>query len=180
PRAVDLRAAIAHSAGAARGALVSIGGDIATAGEPPDGGWRILATDDSSTPADGDGEVIEIDNGAVATSSTTVRRWTRGRVHLHHLLDPRTGLPARGPWRTVSVVASTCVAANTASTAAIVAGDAAESWLTSRGMAARLVSLTGNVLRIGGWPQPAELATPAFAAAAPSPIRKAVLPTLPA
>ena len=110
---------------------MSLGGDIATAGRPPDGGWRILIGDDSATSPDGDGEVIAIEHGAVATSSTTVRRWRSAEgVTLHHIVDPRTGLPAVTPWRTVSVVAATAEHANAASTAAIVMGDAA------RGLAA--------------------------------------------
>ena len=44
---------------------------------------------------------------------------------LHHIVDPRTGLPADGPWQTVSVAAATCADANAAATAAIVAGDRA-------------------------------------------------------
>ena len=43
-----------------------------------------------------------------------------GRVELHHIVDPATGAPAVGPWRTISVAAETCVAANAAATAAIV------------------------------------------------------------
>jgi thiamine biosynthesis lipoprotein ApbE len=175
--AADLAAESAIGAGRARGALVSIGGDVATAGESPQGGWRILATEDSATPADGEGEVIEIDEGSVATSSTTVRRWTRGRTHLHHLLDPRTGLPVVGPWRTVSVVARTCVEANTASTAAIVAGTAAEEWLLGRGFAARLVSTTGEIRRVGAWPDPIGVSAP-IEAAEPSSFRKPSFPTL--
>ena len=42
---------------------------------------------------------------------------------VHHILDPRTGLPAAPIWRTVSVAAASCVAANTLSTAAIVWGE---------------------------------------------------------
>ena len=60
------------------GVLVSLGGDIATAGDAPDGGWRILVAEDSEAPADADGETIAIPGGAIATSSTTVRRWHRG------------------------------------------------------------------------------------------------------
>ncbi|HEX7471507.1 MAG TPA: FAD:protein FMN transferase [Candidatus Limnocylindrales bacterium] len=152
--AADLCAAAALTAMGRGGVLVSLGGDIATAGDPPDGGWRVLAADDSSTPADADGEVVAIRGGALATSGTTSRRWTRGGVTLHHLIDPRTGLPAEGPWRTASVVAATCVDANIAATAAIVRGRSAVPWLEGLGMAARLVSSSGQVVRLAGWPTP--------------------------
>ena len=82
------------------------------------------------------------------------RRWTRGGVTLHHLIDPRTGLPAEGPWRTASVVAASCVDANIAATAAIVRGRSAVPWLDGLGLAARLVAVAGQVVRLGGWPEP--------------------------
>ncbi len=138
------------------GVLVSLGGDIATAGQAPEGGWHILVAEDSTTPADAAGEVIAIEGGAIATSTTTVRRWTAADgVTLHHIVDPRTGLPAATPWRTASVAASTCELANGASTAAIVLGEAAVGWLEATGLPARLVGLDGSVARVGGWPDAA-------------------------
>lgn len=154
--AADLavQAALAATAAGA-GVLLGLGGDVATAGRPPAGGWRVLATDDSATPPDADGEVIAIEHGAVATSSTTVRRWTVGEgVTAHHIVDPRTGLPAETPWRTASVVAGTCEEANAASTAAIVLGDAAPGWLAAAGLPARLVATDGRIVRVAGWPEP--------------------------
>ena len=141
-------------AGALGGVLVSLGGDIAVAGVPPKGGWRVLIAEDSATRADAPGEVIALHDGALATSSTTVRRWIRNGQRIHHLVDPRTGRPADGPWRTASVTAATCVEANTAATASIVAGAAAEPWLAGLGLAARLVSNDGAIVRVGAWPVP--------------------------
>ena len=40
--------------------LVSLGGDVATAGRAPDGGWRILMSEDSRADADGPGEDVAI------------------------------------------------------------------------------------------------------------------------
>jgi len=157
--AADLAAGRALDATGRGGVLVSLGGDIAVAGDAPRGGWRILVAEDSEAPPDGPGEVIAFDTGAIATSSTTVRRWQRGDRTYHHLVDPRTGEPVESPWRTASVVAATCVDANTAATAAIVLGDAALGWLGSTGLAARLVSTDGGIVRVGGWPEPAETRT---------------------
>jgi thiamine biosynthesis lipoprotein ApbE len=154
--AADLAADAARRAIGSGGALVSLGGDIATAGDPPAGGWSVLAAEDSTTPPGTPGEVIALHGGAIATSSTTVRRWTRDGVTRHHLIEPSTGLPADGPWRTVTVAASTCVAANTASTAAIVRGTSAIDSLEISGVPARLVSQDGSVHRTQAWPQPPE------------------------
>jgi len=152
--AADLAASAALGASGARGALVSLGGDIAVAGATPGGGWRVLAAENSSESPTAGGEVITLQGGAIATSSTTVRRWTRAGVKLHHLIDPRTGMPARGPWRTATVVADTCVDANTAATAAMVMGGDAPAWLVERGLPARLVATNGTVHRLAGWPAP--------------------------
>jgi FAD:protein FMN transferase len=134
------------------GVLVSLGGDVAVAGAPPEGGWTIGLADNHAGPAE-PGRTIGISSGGVATSSTMVRRWSRGGQIVHHVIDPRTGLPAREVWRTVSVAASTCVGANTASTAALVLGEEAPDWLRSRRLPARLVTPYGDSLLICGWPQ---------------------------
>jgi len=156
--AADLAARAALAAAGAGGVLVSLGGDIATAGTPPSGGWRIHIAEDSCVAPDADGEVICVPAGGVATSSTTVRRWTRGTAVLHHIIDPQTSLPATGPFRTVTVVAATCVDANIASTAAIVRGEAAIDWLLSWRLPARLVENDGTIHYIGRWPDPSGVA----------------------
>jgi thiamine biosynthesis lipoprotein len=150
--AADVAAAAAFEALGGGGVLVSLGGDIAVAGESPSEGWSIQASEDSRAAVDEGEEAISIRSGGVATSSTTVRRWTRGGVVLHHIIDPATGLPCSGPWRTATVVAGTCVDANIASTAAIVMGERAIAWLVANQMPARLVDSTGAVIRVGGWP----------------------------
>lgn len=137
------------------GVLVSLGGDIAVAGQPPAGGWRVRVQDVSGRPEDpppGPAAVVAIQDGGLATSSTAARRWRRGGDVLHHILDPRTGLPAPAVWRTVSVAAQTCVDANTASTAAIIRGQAAPGWLAALGLPARLVDESGSVRTVAGWP----------------------------
>ena len=72
---------------------------------------------------------------------------------MHHIVDPRTGVPAREVWRTVSVHAGTCVDANTASTAAIILGEEALDWLAAQALPARLVRADGAVVRVAGWPE---------------------------
>jgi thiamine biosynthesis lipoprotein len=136
------------------GVLVSLGGDVAVAGEPPRGGWRVRVTDEHAAGSEVDGETITIASGGVATSSITVRSWRRGHEVMHHVIDPATGRPARGCWRTVSVAARSCVDANIASTAAIVFGERASSWLSSSGLPARLVTHDGRAIRVGAWPSP--------------------------
>ncbi len=137
------------------GVLVSLGGDIAVAGPSPADGWRIRVQDITGRPEDppaGPAAVVSIRAGGLATSSTAARRWRRGGDVLHHILDPRTGLPAAPVWRTVSVAALSCVEANTASTAAIIGGREAIGWLTARLLPARLVGSDGSITTVAGWP----------------------------
>jgi thiamine biosynthesis lipoprotein len=152
----DLAAAAALARIGRHGVLVSLGGDIAVAGEAPPEGWLIQASEDSGAPIREGEETISIRSGGIATSSTTVRRWTRGGVALHHIIDPATGLPSDGPWRTATVIAGSCVDANIASTAAIVMGQAAAPWLEKSGLPARLVDRSGAIVRLAGWPKPRE------------------------
>ncbi len=118
------------------GVLVNLGGDIAVAGQAPDGGWRVGVDDGAvsvgadlhtaggsggSSPrigAPGRGEtVVAIDDGGVATSGPAFRSWRRGDQGLHHIVVPANGQPAEIYWAAVSVAAATCVDANIASTA---------------------------------------------------------------
>jgi thiamine biosynthesis lipoprotein len=153
--AADRAAAAARDATDA-GVLVSHGGDIATAGPAPERGWAVRVCDDHRAGADAAGQTVSIFSGGLATSSTTVRRWSDAGGERHHIIDPTRGLPAEVVWRTVSVAAGTCVDANTAATAAIVLGGGATEWLSATGLPARLVAIDGGVQHLGAWPSDEE------------------------
>lgn len=146
------RAAVAGFADGACGVLVSLGGDIATAGPAPPGGWTIRVTDDHRSDPSAPGQTIAIVSGGLATSSTAVRRWRHAGHTMHHLIDPATGAPAHSPWRTVSVAAADCAQANIAATASLLRGHAAPAWLDGLGLPARLQARDGRVTKVGGWP----------------------------
>lgn len=149
--AVD-RAAVDAFAAAGCGVLVSLGGDMAASGEPPEDGWRVRVTDDHRSDVDAPGQWISIRSGGLATSSTTVRRWNTRSGSMHHLVDPASGHPVTSAWRTVSVTAGSCLDANIASTAAIVRGERAVEWLESLGLPSRLVGIDGVARHVAGWP----------------------------
>ncbi|HEY4426738.1 MAG TPA: FAD:protein FMN transferase [Solirubrobacteraceae bacterium] len=146
------RAARAGSQAGACGVLLSLGGDIATSGPAPAGGWRILVTDDHRGGSSAPGQLVSIRSGGLATSSTAVRRWAHTGRSMHHIIDPGTGEPVRGTWRTASVAAESCTDANIASTAALVRAGRAPRWLAGTELPARLVDWDGNVTTIGDWP----------------------------
>jgi thiamine biosynthesis lipoprotein len=143
------RAAALVSDTVGTGALVSLGGDIASAGPAPEGGWQVRVQDRPEDPA---AQVALPAGAAIATSSTVSRTWWRGGRRLHHIVDPRTAQPAQPFWRSVTVAASTCVHANAVSTACIVRGARALGWVERLGLPARFLRYDGQVLATGAWP----------------------------
>jgi thiamine biosynthesis lipoprotein len=146
------RAARAAAAEVLSGVLVSLGGDIATAGCSPPQGWLVRVAEDHRAAVGAPSQTVRISSGGLATSTTTVRRWLHAGRAMHHILDPRDGQPVERTWRTASVAAASCVDANIASTAAIVLGSSAAGWLAARGLPARLVAQDGRVQTVGDWP----------------------------
>ena len=126
--------------------LVELGGDLAIGGSKDD--WQVLVAERAGDP----GQQVTLGAGGLATSTTTIRRWQRGGHEISHILDPATGVPVNGPWRTVSVAAPSATRANTCSTGAIVHGTDAIDWLDAARVAARLVDRDGRVVTTGGWP----------------------------
>lgn len=118
--ATDLIAAELVEAGTA-GALVSLGGDLTARGRPPDDrGWRIRIEDPFVTGSAL--ATVTIDGGGVATSSTRTRSWATTRGRRHHVLDPRSGLPAAGDAIAATAIAPTGWEAEVHATAALVVG----------------------------------------------------------
>jgi thiamine biosynthesis lipoprotein len=145
--------AAAHIAGElGSGVLVSVGGDVAVVGPPPDGGWAVGVAVESSTPADEVDQVVAVRQGGLASSSTSVRNWTAGMRTVHHIVDPRTGDCASPYWTLVSATGASCVEANAITTAAVVWGERALQLLAPFGQAVRLVRHDGRVFSLNGWP----------------------------
>jgi thiamine biosynthesis lipoprotein len=131
--AVDRAATVLREAGATR-ALVNLAGDLAVLGPHPDGSpWRIAVRH----PRKPDAAIaaLPIASGAIATSGDYERYVEVDGVRHCHVLDPRTGRSARG-FRSVTVHASSCLVAGSASTIAMLLGrDAGLAWLESLGVA---------------------------------------------
>ncbi|MDQ1292145.1 MAG: FAD:protein transferase [Actinomycetota bacterium] len=130
--------------------VIDIGGDVAIGtrnGTRTPVPWLLPVEGNGLSP-----ELVRLSRGGLATSCVERNTWYGGGRPLHHLLDPFTGEPVRRIWHTAAVVAPTCVAANTASAAAILLGDRAHAWLAARGLPARLVDRDGRVRYLGNWP----------------------------
>lgn len=104
-----------------RAGLVSIAGDIRAFGLKPDGEpWRIGIRD----PRGGRSDVMAtlgLADEAVSTSGDYERFFIQDGVKYHHLLDPKTGQPARG-CRSVTVLAKEAVLTDGLSTGVFVMG----------------------------------------------------------
>ena len=134
-------------------ALVSAGGDLAVRGLPPDlGSWPVAVGEDGET-------TVPLVRGALATSSRVRRAWRQGDLERHHILDPRTGEPARSGVREATVAAMTCAQAEAAAKAVFVLGPTLAGELVARnGLAARIATEDGRTVTFGRWPQPSEVA----------------------
>jgi thiamine biosynthesis lipoprotein len=140
--AVDAAVATLRRAGIAY-AAVNAGGDLAVHGLPPGmTSWSILI--------EGAGErMATLHRGALATSTVLKRRWRVGLEARHHLLDPRSGLPATSGLVLASVAAATCAQAEVAAKVALLQGPiGGAAFLRDRGLAGLLVAADGNTQRI--------------------------------
>ena len=127
-------------------AAVNAGGDLAVHGLPPGASsWEIGI--DGTIPGQ-----ASLQRGALATSSIERRTWLRAGVPVHHLIDPRTGLPSHSGLLSVSAAAATCREAEVAAKVALLLGPAGgRDFLERHGISGRLVSSVGEVCHVGAW-----------------------------
>jgi thiamine biosynthesis lipoprotein len=104
-------------------ALANLGGDLSAGGAGPRGdGWPVGLA----------GTTVMLQDHGAATSSTRRRRWRE----LHHLIDPRTGLPSQTGLDEVSVVARDGLHAEVvAKTALLLGPDLAPAFCAAKAMA---------------------------------------------
>ncbi len=140
--AADLVVGALIDAGA-RGASVSIGGDVAVRGLAPQSGAWLIGIADPMIPVDTDIEVGQLMMlaGGVATSGTLRRRWHGAAGEsVHHLLDPSTGVPAHHSRElvAVTVIAGSAAWAEVWTKAVMVRGTGVLAVLDELGLAARV------------------------------------------
>ncbi|MCL4559624.1 MAG: FAD:protein FMN transferase [Chloroflexi bacterium] len=101
--------------------VVNAGGDMFMVGTPSQEDRWGIALEDPRDPAN-TLAVLRVDDGAVATSSITKRRWLQGDQPRHHLIDPRSGRPVETDWLSVTVIASHATTAEVFAKALLIAG----------------------------------------------------------
>jgi thiamine biosynthesis lipoprotein len=126
--AADSAAAVCSARGIRHG-LVDLGGDIVVIGPHPDGApWRVgiqLPGRPGALMAE-----IKLSAGALASSGDYERYILADGLRYGHILDPRTGWPARG-LSSVSAVSAQCMVAGSVSTIAVLKGALGVPWLQS-------------------------------------------------
>jgi len=105
-------------------AVCNLGGDVRIRGLGPEGdGWHIGLCDRSA---------VALTEGAVCTSGTTKPRRGQG---MHHLIDPRTGMPVKTDLTEVSVVTDVALRGEVYAMCAMLLGaDAGIAFLEARGI----------------------------------------------
>lgn len=105
-----------------RAAVVDLGGNVLVYGKKKDGSpWRVGVQDPSSDR----GDYIGLVTGpamTVVTSGIYERFFIQDGVRYHHLLDPKTGYPARNDLTSVSIIAESSVDADALSTSTFILG----------------------------------------------------------
>ncbi|MDE2183963.1 MAG: FAD:protein FMN transferase [Alphaproteobacteria bacterium] len=116
-------------------ALVNFGGDLRVSGPRRQGGrWKVAI---ESVEAEGHAAgLIELADGALATSGDARRFLLKDGVRYGHILNPRTCMPVEHAPRSVTVAAPTCIEAGMTATMAILNGKQAETFLEREGVRA--------------------------------------------
>jgi len=160
--ALDRAAEVLRTHGV-RDFLISAGGQVYAAGQRGGRPWRVGIRDPRG-PRDDYFAIVQITNLSVSTSGDYERYFILEGVRYHHILDPRTGWPARG-LRSVSVISPDATLADALSTALMILGpqrglklaerlDDVEAVVVDEHAAVRTTSGVNRILRIRHLPTP--------------------------
>jgi thiamine biosynthesis lipoprotein len=113
--------------------LVNFGGDLrCTGAAPASGAWQV-GIESLAKPGQ-PAKRIELTSGALATSGDARRAIVIDGKRYGHILDARTGWPAPGAPRSITVAAPTCSQAGSFSTLAMLHGADAEAFLRAENL----------------------------------------------
>ncbi|OJX39643.1 MAG: hypothetical protein BGO78_05135 [Chloroflexi bacterium 44-23] len=125
-------------------ALVNAGGDIAVTDSQHD---DLLWTVGIINPfqAEQDLALLEVGQCGIATSGVDFRQWHQNGVKRHHIIDPRTGLPAQTDLMSATVIAPDVMQAEMAAKVAMLMGSrAALEWFQDQPWLQSILVLTNG------------------------------------
>ena len=130
--AVDAAVRELRALGIQPGCLVNFGGDLAIAVPRHDNQPWAVGVESCDQPGMAS-ESLPLVHGALATSGDSRRFLLHEGRRYSHILDARTGWPAAGTPRSITVLAPTCSEAGSLATLASLQGDCAEVYLRAQG-----------------------------------------------
>jgi thiamine biosynthesis lipoprotein len=147
--AVERAAAIFRQSGI-RDFMIQAGGDLYAGGLKEGKPWR-LGINDPRGPVGRIFAAVDLSDGTFSTSGDYARSFIKGGIRYHHLLDPATGLPARG-CRSVTIVADSPTQTDALSTGVFILGPVDGMALVERlpGVEAVIVTATNEVIVSSG------------------------------
>ena len=130
----------------ARGGILTLGGNVVTFGEKPDGSAFKVGITDPKAPENVCG-YLSVGETNIVTSGKYNRSFTVGEKSYHHILDVKTGYPCENGIASVTVVCESGMWADALSTALFLIGkDAAlEYYKTYGGFEAVIVTDDGEI-----------------------------------
>ena len=136
----------------ARGAqsgILDFGGAITLMGEDPDGRpWLGSIADPRSEFDPKEAPLVRIQGRdlSIATSSIVLRSFEDGDELLHHVLDPKTGMPRRTDLLSASIISASAFRADCLSTIALALGmEGAKKLISREGVEGVLVQSSGDI-----------------------------------
>ena len=137
--------------GNASAGILSLGGNVYTVGQKPDGSKFSVGITDPENTAQYVG-IIYAGDCTVVTSGTYERGFNFGGVRYHHILDPETGWPAQSDLVSATFVMDSSMTADALATACIVIGsDRALELAAALGLDAMFIKADGTTLFTEGF-----------------------------
>ena len=137
--------------GKAAAGIISLGGNVYTVGQKPDGSKFSVAVTDPQDPSTAK-SILYTGDCTVVTSGTYERGFDFGGVRYHHILDPETGWPAQSDLVSATFVMDSSMTADALATACIVIGsEKALALAQSLGLDAVFITREGEMLFTDGF-----------------------------
>ena len=137
--------------GKATAGIISLGGNVYTVGQKPDGSKFSVAVTDPQDPSTAK-SILYTGDCTVVTSGTYERGFDFGGVRYHHILDPQTGWPAQSDLVSATFVMDSSMTADALATACIVIGsEKALALAQSLGLDAVFITREGEMLFTDGF-----------------------------